>query len=226
MDSTENPSLMVDVMLVDDHLLVRRAIRGLLEAQTERTGIKVVGEAASGEEALEQLVRLRPDVVLMDLNMPGMGGLEATRKALALRPGLKVIALTVEEEGPYPRWMLDTGVAGYLSKGCQEDELLQAIRLAMRGDRHVTPRVARQLAETGGGAVDPLARLSHRERQILVLMVEGHRPQEIANRLGLNVKTVSTYKARLREKLGCASDMELFRMAIDRGIISPSSSSD
>ncbi|MBK1673149.1 two-component system response regulator UvrY [Ectothiorhodospira shaposhnikovii] len=213
---------MVDVLLVDDHLLVRRAIRGLLEAQTAYTGIKVIGEAASGEEALEQLVRLRPDVILMDLNMPGMGGLEATRKALEFRPGIKIIALTVEEEGPYPRWMLDSGVAGYLSKGCQEDELIQAIRLAMRGDCHVTPKIARQLAETGDKAADPLARLSHRERQILIMMVEGKKPGEIAHHLGLNVKTVSTYKGRLRDKLGCVSDIELFRMALDHGISTPS----
>ncbi|WP_246828354.1 response regulator transcription factor [Ectothiorhodospira sp. PHS-1] len=226
MDNTGRTALLVDVLLVDDHLLVRRAIRGLLNAQTERTGIKVVGEAASGEEALEQLSRLRPDVVLMDLNMPGMGGLEATRKALALRPGLKVIALTVEEDGPHVGWMLDSGVAGYLSKGAGEEELVHAIRVAMQGDRHVTPSVARKLAQTDAGEPDPMTRLSHRERQILMLLVAGKKPGEIAAALDLNVKTVSTYKARLREKLGCASDMELFRMASDRGIMAPFPSSE
>ncbi|SEQ05542.1 two-component system, NarL family, invasion response regulator UvrY [Ectothiorhodospira magna] len=225
-DDTLQTALMVDVLLVDDHLLVRRAIRGLLDAQTDRTGIKVVGEAASGEEALEQLSRLRPDVVLMDLNMPGMGGLEATRKALALQPGLKVIALTVEEDGPHVGWMLDSGVAGYLSKGAGEDELVHAIRLAMRGDRHVTPSVAKKLAQTDVGDPDPMTRLSYRERQILMLLVAGKKPGEIAAALDLNVKTVSTYKARLRDKLGCGSDLALYRMAIDRGIMAPCPSSD
>lgn len=218
---------MVDVLLVDDHELVRIGIRGLLESRSAQTGIHVVGEAGSGEEALEQLPRLRPDVLLLDLNMPGMGGLETTRQVLARYPGTKVIVLTVQDEGPFPRWLMDSGASGYLTKGCQVDELIGAIGLAVRGDRHVSPKIAHQLS--GGdstGTKDALARLSPRERQILVLLVKGCKQQQIANELGVHVKTVSTYKARLRDKLECSSDIELLRMAMDHGITAPDPSED
>lgn len=218
---------MVDVLLVDDHELVRIGIRGLLESRSAQTGIHVVGEAGSGEEALEQLPRLRPDVVLLDLNMPGMGGLETTRQVLAHYPGTKVIVLTVQDEGPFPRWLMDSGASGYLTKGCQVDELIEAIGLAMRGDRHVSPKIAYQLSDgEGAGTTDALARLSPRERQILVLLVKGCKQQQIASELGVNVKTVSTYKARLRDKLECSSDIELLRMAMDHGITAPDPSDD
>lgn len=218
---------MVDVLLVDDHELVRIGIRGLLESRAAQTGIHVVGEAGSGEEALTKLPRLRPDVVLLDLNMPGMGGLETTRQVLAQYPGTKVIVLTVQDEGPFPRWLMDSGASGYLTKGCQVDELIEAIRLAMRGDRHMSPKIAHHLSGgEGAEEADALARLSPRERQILVLLVKGCKQQKIASELGVNVKTVSTYKARLRDKLECSSDIELLRLAMDHGITAPDSSND
>ncbi|MFP4244725.1 MAG: response regulator [Ectothiorhodospira sp.] len=218
MSDTAGPApLMIDVLLVDDHELVRTGIRGLLERHGEGTGIRVAGEAASGEQALELLPRLRPDVILMDLNMPGLGGLETTRRVLEMDPRMKVIVLTVQDEGPYPRWLMDSGAFGYLTKGCPVDELIHAITTAMRGDRHVSPRFHEQLApETISRS--PLSRLSPRERQILLLHMRGLRQQEIAEELGVKVKTVSTYKARLREKLGCESDMDLLRLAVDQGI--------
>lgn len=216
-DSAGPAPLMIDVLLVDDHELVRTGVRGLLERHGEPAGIHVVGEAASGEEALEVLPRLRPDVILMDLNMPGLGGLETTRRVLASDPRVKVIVLTVQDEGPYPRWLLDSGAAGYLTKGCPVEELIHAVTTAMRGDRHVSPRFHEQL-DAQALPPGPLDRLSPRERQILLLLVHGLRQQEIAAELGVNVKTVSTYKARLREKLGCESDMDLLRLAMEQGI--------
>ncbi|WP_338081747.1 response regulator [Ectothiorhodospira mobilis] len=216
-DSAGPAPLMIDILLVDDHELVRTGVRGLLERHGEPAGIRVAGEAASGEEALELLPRLRPDVILMDLNMPGLGGLESTRRVLESDPRVKVIVLTVQDEGPYPRWLLDSGAAGYLTKGCPVEELIHAVTTAMRGDRHVSPRFHEQL-DSQALPPGPLDRLSPRERQILLLLVQGLRQQEIAAELGVNVKTVSTYKARLREKLGCESDMDLLRLAMEQGI--------
>jgi two-component system, NarL family, invasion response regulator UvrY len=214
---------MIDVLLVDDHELVRLGIRGLLTERAAATGIQVVGEAGTGEEALDQVRRLRPDVVLMDLNMPGMGGLEATRQMVRDRPGIKVLVLTATDEGPFPRWLLEAGAAGYLTKGCHIGEMIAAIQGVVRGERHISPRVAQRLAlESSAGAQgvgNPFDRLSHRERQILLMFLRGQTPQVISDTLGISPKTVSTYKRRLLDKLCLSSDMELLTLAMRHGLV-------
>ena len=214
---------MIDLLLVDDHELVRMGIRGLLTDRITQTGIYVVGEAGTGEEALEQARRLRPDVVLMDLNMPGMGGLEATRQMVRDQPGIKVLVLTATDEGPFPRWMLEVGAAGYLTKGCRIEEMIAAIQGVVRGERHISPEVAQRLAveNTSGSNHDanPFDRLSHRERQILLMFLQGRNPQVISDTLNISTKTVSTYKCRVLEKLGLSTDMELLTLAMRHGLV-------
>lgn len=217
----ENEWQRIDVLLVDDHSMIRVMLQRLLEEHTKDTGIRVVGSAASGEEALQKLPQLRPDVVIMDINMPGMGGMEATRRALKALPGVKVIMLTVLEDGPYPHWLLDSGASGYLSKGCDIDEIVQAIHMAMQGERYLSPPIAARLALRRALPMQSsamLCELSARERQVLVMLVEGHKASVISRRLNLSQKTVSTYKQRLLEKLDCRTEMDLFRLAVQTGL--------
>lgn len=214
---------MIDVLLVDDHELVRLGIRGLLADRVSTTDIYVVGEAETGEEALDQVRRLRPDVVLMDLNMPGIGGLEATRQIVRSQPGIKVLVLTATDEGPFPRWLLEAGAAGYLTKGCRIEEMIAAIRGVVRGECHISPEVAQRLAvEASSGAyrdINPFDRLSRRERQILLMILRGQNPQSISEALNISPKTVSTYKCRIFDKLGLSSELELLTLAIKHGLL-------
>lgn len=209
---------MIRVLLVDDHQLVRTGIRRLLDDAADLT---VVGEADCGEEALRLAREQRPDVILMDVNMPGIGGLEATRKLLRIDPEVRIIALTVHVDEPYPSRLLEAGALGYLTKDCNEAEIIKAIRTVSRGRRYISADIAQQMALSGldGGAKNPFARLSQREIQVMLMVTEGNRLQEISDRLCLSPKTVSTYRYRLYEKLGVSNDVELTRLAIRHGLI-------
>lgn len=212
---------MIRVLIVDDHDLVRTGIRRLLEDRQEHEGIVVVGEAASGEEAVEKARELHPDVVLMDLNMPGIGGLEALRRMRRHDPAPKVIVVTVLDQGPFPRRLLEAGAVGYLTKGCHVEEMVTAIQRVSRGGRHVSSDIAQQIALSvlPGGDQSPFDRLSQREMQILLMITQGQKPQAISERLCLSPKTVSTYKSRLHDKLQVHSDVELIRLAIQHGLL-------
>lgn len=207
-------ALPITVFLVDDHALVRTAIARMLES-IESPNVTVIGEAQSGEEALEVLPRLRPDVVLMDLHMPGMGGYEASLRLRAIDPGIRIIVLTAQDDSPYPDWFRECGISAYVTKDASAEQLLEAILGAMQGDRQIPstdnlpgqPEIAARMTQ-----------LSPRERQMLILLVRGMRPMDVARELDLSIKTVSTYKARLRQKLDCRSDMDLLRLALDYGI--------
>lgn len=209
---------MIRVLVVDDHRLVRAGIRRILD---EAPHVEVVGEADSGEAALAQVREHRPQVVLMDVNMPGIGGLEATRKLLRINPELKIVALTVHGAEPYPSRLLEAGAVGYVTKGCDEGEILDAIRKVAAGERYLGADIARQMAlsglEHGGG--NPFDRLSQREVQVMMLVTAGRKLQEISDTLCLSPKTVSTYRYRLYEKLGVSNDVELTRLAIRHGLI-------
>ena len=209
---------MIRVLVVDDHRLVRAGIRRILD---EASHVEVVGEADSGEAALQQVREHRPQVVLMDVNMPGIGGLEATRKLLRIDPELKIVALTVHGAEPYPSRLLEAGAVGYVTKGCDEGEILDAIRKVAAGERYLGADIARQMAlsglEHGGG--NPFDRLSQREVQVMMLVTAGRKLQEISDTLCLSPKTVSTYRYRLYEKLGVSNDVELTRLAIRHGLI-------
>ncbi|HEV57696.1 MAG TPA: two-component system response regulator UvrY [Phycisphaerales bacterium] len=212
---------MIRVLVVDDHDLVRTGIRRLLEDRRDSDGIEVVGEADSGEAAVEAVRSLSPDVLLMDVNMPGIGGLEAIRRILLHESAPRIIVVTVHSEGPFPRRLLEAGAVGYLTKDCHIDEMIQAIRTVHRGGKHISSEIAQQLALSmlPGGNESPFERLSQREMQILLMITQGHRPQVISDKLCLSPKTVSTYKSRLHDKLNVKSDVEMIRLAIQHGLI-------
>lgn len=209
---------MISVVLVDDHQLVRTGIRRILDAVDD---VQVVGEAGCGEDALKLVKQAKPDVVLMDVNMPGIGGLEATRKLLRVDENLRIIALTVHVDEPYPSRLLEAGALGYLTKGCDEQEIVTAIRAVYRGDRYIGADIARQMALSGlsGKTKNPFDKLSQREVQVMLMITQGHKVQEISDVLCLSPKTVSTYRYRLYEKLGVANDVELTHLAIRHDMI-------
>ncbi|MCF6282995.1 MAG: response regulator [Candidatus Polarisedimenticolaceae bacterium] len=211
---------MIKVLLVDDHELVRTGIQQIL---TRAGGVEVVGAVSSGEEALQQVAQLKPDIVLMDVRMPGMGGIEATRRILCSYPSLKVIALTVHDEDPFPARLHEAGAMGYLTKGCPADEMLNAIHLVAKGFPYISSEMAKKhaLAEWSGQDqnTSPFVLLSHREMQVAMLILEGKKNQEVSDTLNLSPKTVSTYRQRVYEKLSVANDVELTRLAYRFGII-------
>jgi len=209
---------MIKVLLVDDHELVRTGIRRLLD---DTSGIKVVGEAVSGEEAVLEARKLKPDVVLMDVNMPGIGGLEATRKLVQLDPSLKVIIVTIHTEEPFPTRLLEAGAAGYLTKDCGINEIVNAIRAVIEGERYIGAEIAQQMALTmmPGAANSPFQILSQREMQVMMMVTQGQNVQQISDKLCLSPKTISTYRHRLFEKLNVDNDVELTRLAIRHGIL-------
>ena len=209
---------MISVLLVDDHELVRAGVRRLLD---DTPGLEVVGEAATGEAALESVKERRPDVVLMDVNMPGIGGLEATRKLMQMDPGLRVIVCTVHSEEPFPSRLLEAGALGYLTKDCAFEEIVRAIRVVYSGERYICAAIAQQLALSAlpGANGSPFERLSQRELQVMLMVTQGHNVQEISDRLCLSPKTVSTYRYRLFEKLGVYNNVELMRLAMRHGVV-------
>lgn len=210
---------MIRVFLVDDHELVRTGIRRILEQVGD---IEVVGEAEDGQSALQQAKKCLPDVVLMDLSMPGgMGGIEATRRIVRQVPGVKVIALTVLDEDPFPARLRDVGAAGYLTKGCPASEMIDAIHMVVRGTPYVDAALVRKhmVADWQGLAATPFADLSAREMQVAMMILEGRRSPAISECLSLSPKTVSTYRQRIYDKLGITTDVELTRLAYRFGLI-------
>lgn len=213
---------MIRVLVVDDHDLVRAGITRML---ADMDGLKVVGQAESGEEALKKARELKPDVVLMDVKMPGIGGLEATRKLSRSNPDIKVIAVTVCEEDPFPTRLLQAGAAGYLTKGAVLEEMVQAIRLVFAGQRYISPHIAQQLAlksfqpQQSGS---PFDLLSEREIQIALMIANCEKVQSISDKLCLSPKTVNTYRYRIFEKLSITSDVELALLAVRHGMVDAS----
>ena len=211
---------MIRVLVVDDHDLVRTGITRML---ADIDGLQVVGEADSGESALKLARELKPDVVLMDVKMPGIGGLEATRKLLRSHPETKVVAVTVCEDDPFPTRLMQAGAAGYLTKGAGLDEMVQAIRLAFAGQRYISPQIAQQLAlKSFQPQGSPFDALSEREIQIALMIVGCQKVQIISDKLCLSPKTVNTYRYRIFEKLSVTSDVELTLLAVRHGMVDAS----
>ena len=210
---------MINVLVVDDHDLVRTGIRRML---ADVAGVSVVGEADSGEEALLRVRELRPDLVLMDVKMPGIGGLEATRKMIRSHPGIKVIAVTACDEEPFPSRLLQAGAAGYLTKGAALEEMIKAIRQVFAGHRYISADIAQQLALKPfqpQGDASPFEMLSEREMQIALMIAECQKVQSISDKLCLSPKTVNTYRYRIFEKLEITSDVELAMLAVRHGMV-------
>ncbi|MFZ9035911.1 MAG: UvrY/SirA/GacA family response regulator transcription factor [Francisellaceae bacterium] len=206
------------MLLVDDHDLVRLGIKKLL---SEVGSIEIVGEASSGEEAITQVRRLNPDVVLMDVKMPGIGGLEATQRIVKSNPGVKVLVVTVYGDEPYPSRVLQAGASGYMTKGVSVDEMIQAIKTVNSGRRYLSPEVAQQLALKHLSKEDdsPFDELSEREMQVTIRITSGQKVKEIADQLCLSEKTVNSYRYRIFDKLGINSDVELTHLAIRHKLI-------
>lgn len=205
---------MIKIMLVDDHRLVRAGLKRVL---SESPDIQVVAEASTGEEALDLARTYAPDIVLMDINMPGIGGLETTRRLKQRMPEVKIIVVSMHLEEPYPSRMLAAGANGYISKDSAADEVMAAIRRVSAGSNYIAADVAGNLAASlikGGKDVSPLEQLSQRETQVMLMVIKGHSTQEISDSLHLSPKTVSTYRYRLFEKLGVTNDVELTRLAM------------
>lgn len=209
----------IRVYLLDDHALVRTGMRMILSAQTD---IEVVGEAETGEAALPQIRALKPDVVLCDLHLPGISGLEVTERIVRGDFGTRVIVVSVHEDGPLPKRLIEAGASGYVGKGGDANELLRAVRDVSRGKKYLASSVAQNLALSGiGSAASPFDLLSPREIEIALLLVQGMRQEEIARRLSLSPKTVNTHKSRMFEKLGIADTIALARLVAQYGLADP-----
>ncbi|HCW89077.1 MAG TPA: two-component system response regulator UvrY [Marinobacter sp.] len=212
---------MIRVLVVDDHELVRSGITRML---SDNPDIDVIGQAASGEEAIESVRNNVPDIVLMDIRMPGIGGLEATRRILRLDDSVRVIAVTACADDPYPTRVMQAGATAYITKGADIREMVRAIRQANSGQRYISPEIAqkmalKQLSGDGDGTTALFDRLSEREMQIAMMVVDCHKVQDISDKLCLSPKTVNSYRYRIFEKLEISSDVELALMAVRVGLL-------
>jgi DNA-binding NarL/FixJ family response regulator len=207
------------VLMVDDHPVVLAGLKALVEADPD---FQVVGNARDGRTALRLAKQLLPDVVVLDISMPEMNGIEVATALLAERPECRVLVLTVHEDRAYLRQLVEAGVSGYLLKRSASEELIRALHAVVSGGMYLDPAIAgKVVGRTAKGAVHPqlgqAAELSERETDVLRLVAGGHSNKEISARLNISVKTVETYKARAMEKLGYRSRVELVRYAADQG---------
>lgn len=213
----------IKLLLADDHAVLRAGLKTLLNAQPD---IEVIAEAADGKETVRRSLEMAPDIVIMDITMPGLSGLEATREIKKHNPEIKVLVLTVHEDESYLYQMLRAGASSYVPKKAADTELLDAIRATYRGENFIhssmtTGLVAeardKEIVIPGKYQDDQV--LSQREREVLQLLAMGHTDQEMADKLYLSIKTVETYKARIKEKLGLRGRAELVRYAIQSGLL-------
>lgn len=215
---------MIRVLVVDDHELVRSGISRLLED----TGmIEVVGKAGSGEDAVRMAKEIEPDIILMDIHMPGIGGMAATRKILHNQPDAQIIAVTVSDDNPYAIRLLKMGASGYITKGADADEMLRAIIKVKSGQKYISPEIAQRMAlrPFESDAESPFEALSERELQIALMIVNCQKVQQIGEALFLSPKTVNSYRYRIFDKLNISSDVELTHMALRHGLINPNEGS-
>jgi DNA-binding NarL/FixJ family response regulator len=210
----------ISILIVDDHAILREGVRALLSAHQD---LEVVGEASDGQEAIAAVEKLDPDVVLMDIAMPGLGGIETTIELKKLGRRAKVLILSQYEDREYVRRLLKAGVSGYVLKKSAGSELAGAIRAVHRGGLVLDPEVARvAMAEAGpavDGGSDPYESLTDREKQVLKLVAEGKSNKEVADVLGISVKTAMSHREHVMDKLGVHNRTELVRLAIKRGVI-------
>ena len=212
----------IRILLADDHAVLRAGLRALLSRQPD---MEVVGEAASGPEAVRKVDELQPDVVLMDISMPGAEGIGATAQIRRRHPRVKVLILTMHEDRRFLRAALEAGAAGYVVKRAADMELINAIRTVQQGEGFLHPTMAKYLieeyADTKSSRSSEDQLLSDREREVLTLIAEGLSYKEMAGRLGISVKTVETHRERIKEKLNLHSRAELVRYALEQGLLRP-----
>ena len=209
---------MIRVLFVDDHAMVRAGYRASLAACAD---IEVAGEAGSGEEGVRLARELKPHVVLMDLHLPGISGLEAATRIVAADPTCKIIALTGHNDSPFPRKFLEAGASGYVTKDGPVDELIQAIRVVAAGRRYISPHIAQELAleSMNGATISPFDLLSKREIEVVVAIVQGEEMPAIAARLHLSAKTIASHKYNVFRKLEVENDVALTHLAFQHGLV-------
>ena len=210
---------MIKILLVEDHELVRLGVKRLLQ---DIPGFKIIGEACTGEDAVRLAKELIPDVILMDIQLSGISGLEAMRKIVRYNPDVKILVLTIYTQEPYPSRALQAGAAGYITKGCTTDEMIDAIRKVHSGQCYMGREIAQNLAfkhfsKTPDAAA--LDRLSERELQIMLMITKGEQVQDISAKLYINSKTINGYRYSIFEKLKIKSDVEMTLLAIRLGLV-------
>jgi DNA-binding NarL/FixJ family response regulator len=211
----------IKILVIDDHDVVRMGICSLIESTP---GVEVIGQGSSGEQALLLTRELNPDIVFMDIRMPGIGGLEATRRLMLANPGLKVIVVSVFADDTYPAQLLKAGAAGYITKQADREEIQRALQTVIEDGIYVSPAIAQLMVVKGlkpDQQSSPLAALSRRELQIAQMIGSGHRANEVAAVLNISPKTINTYKYRIYDKLGVGNDVELALATVKYGLIDP-----
>jgi two-component system, NarL family, response regulator NreC len=207
----------IKILLADDHTIVRQGLKLILAAHAD---MQVLGEAANGREAVDLAAKLHPDIVLMDVAMPELNGIEATRQMVAANARMRILVLSMHKESAYVREILRAGARGYILKDAIDTELLTAIRSVARGDGYISPAVSGALLnDFRGNAANPIDLLSPREREVLQLIAEGKTNKEIATRLNLSVYTVDSHRGKVMEKLNLHSTGELVRFAMKQGLV-------
>lgn len=208
---------MIRILLADDHAVVRQGFRMILSAQSD---MQIVGEAGNGREAVELAEQLEPEVVVMDVSMPELNGIEATRRLAQSVPRVRVLALSMHKDSVYVREILRAGARGYLLKDSADSDLLAAIRAVAKGDGYLSPAVSDAvLSDYRRHVTDPIDLLTTREREVLQLIAEGKTNKDIANALNLSVYTVDAHRGRIMEKLNLHSTGELVRFAVRKGLV-------
>jgi two-component system invasion response regulator UvrY len=210
---------MIQILIIDDQALVRTGLRHILDRSSEITQIT---EASSGEAALIRCRKYRPNVILLSINLPGLTGFEITRKLMRTYLGARIIVLAVHAKPPYPTRLMDAGASGYLTRDCEAEELLHAIKVVATGQRYIGSEAAKQLALSmlaGSVNKSPFEDLSAREMEVMLKLTDGRRIPDIASMMCLSPKTVSTYKYRILGKLGARSEVEMVRMAMRYGLL-------
>ncbi len=207
---------MIKILLADDHTIVRQGLKLILSSQPD---FQVIGEAANGREVVELAEKLHPDIVLLDVAMPELNGIEATRRMMEANGRLRILVLSMHKESVYVREILKAGARGYLLKDVIDTELLNAVRSVARGDGYISPAVSGALlSDYRQNVTDPADLLTNREREVLQLIAEGKTNKEVATKLNLSVYTVDSHRGKIMEKLNLHSTGELVRFAIKHGL--------
>ena len=209
---------MIKLLIVEDHHLVRTGLRNIID---DAGGIEIVGEASTGERAIQLNREKKPDVILMDIGLPGLSGFETSERIMNASPAVRIIALTAHTKPPFPARLLEMGAAGYLTKACDAGELVAAIRKVFGGERYVGSEIAQQLAMSllPGTPQSPFQELTPREIEVAMMLANGMKSSAIAERMNVSPKTISTHKYRIFEKIGVDSEVALLREAIRYDVI-------
>ncbi|HEY9322115.1 MAG TPA: response regulator transcription factor [Candidatus Methylopumilus sp.] len=209
----------IKILLVDDHAVVRMGFKMLIEAEAD---IKVIGEAESGEVAVKLFQELKPDIIVMDITMPGIGGLEAIDRIMAKDKNTKILVLSAHEDSVHPKRVLNAGAMGYLTKRSAAEELIKAIKSIHQGKRYLEPNIAQQMAITQlSGETNPVEILSDREFEVFMALAKGKSTNEIADTLCLSPRTVGTHLYNIKQKLNANNSAEIALIAIRCGLIDP-----